>query len=351
MPVPMHLGGHRDPCTIDHNRYNWLIEAKTALVLPAGRFAHRLLGRITMIIRMAARILPCIMAICGLTGCVVVIPTIPLNAPGYGHTYQVLDQHDRPLKEGFLILESHYRANDDMFRLYPIKDGRAIVPMTIGTRCSAMYWLYFPLWTVHLENPYGTYVYPVSPGHIYNGGWQVAPWHNPDFMDGLSPPPRILRMREVAADTEREDLEGLAYPAQISRQTKQDQAARDALRQYVNKRLSQLPPSQIVPLDEAIHRGNVQEVRRLLEAGADADFQHLHSLWRPIYWAAMSGNVEIVRLLIDSGARVNVLDAGGSSPLHMASNEEIRKLLLEHGADPTLGQQTTTQPASPTGGS
>ena len=303
-----------------------------------------------MMARTATRILACVVGLCGLSGCVVVIPTIPLNAPGYGHTYQGLDQHDRPIKDGFLILESLYRANEEMFRLYPIKDGRAEVPIKIGTRCSAMYWLYIPLWTVYLENPYGTYVYPVSPGHIYNGGWQVAPWDDPEFMDGLSSPPKILRMREVPADTEREDLEELAYPAQIRLQPKQDQAARGALKQYVEKRLSQLPPSKAVPFDEAIKRDDVQEVRRLLDAGADANFQQLYSLWRPIYPAVMRGNVEIIWLLIEHGARVNVLDKMDRSPLSLARDEAVRKLLLEHGADPKLGQQPTTKPAPQPGG-
>ena len=190
----------------------------------------------------AIRLIFCCLMSCGLGGCVVIIPTIPLNAPGYGHTYQVVDQHDRPIKEGFLILVSCYRANDDMFRLYPIKDGRAEVPVKIATRCSATYWLHLPVWSFHFENPYGTYVYPISPGHIYNGGWDRGPWDGPDFMDGLSPPPKILQMREAPPDTERKDLKRLAYAAQIELQAKEDQAGRTALKEYVEKRQSQLPP-------------------------------------------------------------------------------------------------------------
>jgi hypothetical protein len=292
----------------------------------------------------AIRFAVCCMASWCLGGCVVVIPTIPLNAPGYGHTYLVVDQHDRPIKEGFLILESFYRANEEMFRLYPIKDGRAKVPLNIGTRCSECYWMYVPVWSFYFENPYGTYVYPVSAGHIYDGGWDVAPYDNPELLDGLSPPPKVLRMRKVAPDTEREGLDDLAYPAQIRLQPKDDQLARDALKAYVEKRLSQLPPSKIVPLDKAINRGDAEEVRRLLDAGADPDFQHLHSLWRPIYPAVLRGDVQIVRLLLERGARVNVLDAMGRTPLFFARDKEVRKLLLRHGANPMVGVQATTQP-------
>jgi len=285
------------------------------------------------------------MMLWSLGGCVFVIPTVLLNAPGYGHTYHIVDQHDRPIKDGFLILHSFYRANDEMFRLYPIKDGRAEVPLKIGTRCSGCYWMYLPIWSFYFENPYGTYVYPVSAGHIYAGGWEIAPWQTIDFMDGLSPPPKVLRMREAPPDIEREDLDSLAYPAQIRLQPKKDQAARNALKEYVEKRLKQLPPSKIALLNEAIRRKNLQEVRRLLDAGADPNLQQLYSLWRPIYWAVMVGDAGIVELLIEKGAKVNVLDAMDRSPLDMARHEHIRNLLLRHGADPKLGDQPTTQPA------
>ncbi|MDP6635212.1 MAG: ankyrin repeat domain-containing protein [Phycisphaerae bacterium] len=280
-----------------------------------------------------------------LGGCVFIIPTVPLNAPGYGHTYHIVDQHDRPIKDGFLMLHSFYRANDRMFRLYPIKDGRAEVPLKIGTRCSEFYWLYLPIWSFRFENPYGTYVYPVVAGHIYAGGWQIAPWDSIDFLDGLSPPPKVLRMRKASPDIEREDLNSMAYPAQIINQPEKDQAARHALKEYVEKRLKQLPPSKSELLNEAIRSKDIQEVRRLLQAGADPNLQQLYSLWRPIYWAVMVGDAEIVELLIEKGAKVNVLNAGDGSPLSMARHEHIRNLLLKHGADPKLGHQPTTQPA------
>lgn len=297
----------------------------------------------------AIRLTFCCLVSFGLGGCLVVIPTVPLNAPGYGHTYQIVDQHGRPIKDGFLILKSFYRANEEMFRSYPIKDGRAEVPLKIATRCSVLYWLYVPVWSFRFENPYGTYVYPVSRGHIYDAGWDLAPWDdNPEFMNGLSPPPKILRMRGASPDTERKDLKWLAYAAQIRSHPKEDQTARNALKAYILKRLHQLRPPKVVLLDKAIGRKDLEEVRRLLDAGACADFQRLHNLWRPIYRAVMSGNVEIVRLLLERGAQVNMLDAMDRSPLFFARDEQVRKLLLQYGADPQLGERATTRPTPST---
>lgn len=288
----------------------------------------------------------CLAALSCSGGCVLPIPTVPLNAPGYGHTYQVVDQQDKPIREGFLILHSFYHANEEMFRIYPIKNGRADVPAKIGTRCSATYWLYLPVWSFYFENPYGTYVYPVAKGHIYDGGWQIAPWHSPEFMDGLSPPPKVLRMREAAPDLEREDLESMGYPAQIVLQPDADQTARIALKRYVEKRLAQLPPSKVVPLEEAIQKKNLQRVRQLLNAGADTNFQHLYCLWTPLYPAVMGGDLEIIKELLAHGAKVNVLDALDRSPFSLARDEKVRQLLLQHGADPKLGEEPETQPAA-----
>lgn len=287
----------------------------------------------------------CCLVSFGLGGCVIVIPTIPLNAPGYGHTYQIVDQHGEPIKEGFLILKSFYRANERMLRFYPIEDGRAEVPAKIATRCSAFYWLLVPICSFTFENPYGTYVYPVSRGYIYGDGWNLAPWNdNPEFMNGLSPPPKVLRMRQASPDTERKDLKWLIYGAQIRSPPKEDQTARNALKAYVEKRLHQLRPPKVVLLDKAIGRKDLEEVRRLLDTAAYTDLQRLHNLWRPIYPATMSGDVEIVRLLLEKGADVNVLDAKDRSPLFFARDEQVRKLLLQHGADPQHGEQPTTQP-------
>jgi ankyrin repeat protein len=55
----------------------------------------------------------------------------------------------------------------------------------------------------------------------------------------------------------------------------------------------------------------------------------------PLYQASRLGRIEIVRVLVEYGASVEVKDSEGWTPLDVASGEqrdEIIKLLLEHGA-------------------
>ncbi len=56
---------------------------------------------------------------------------------------------------------------------------------------------------------------------------------------------------------------------------------------------------------------------------------------RPLHWASLSGSVEVVSLLIESGAAINAEDAVGMTPLHWAAWQgkvDVVKLLVSKGA-------------------
>jgi uncharacterized protein len=60
-------------------------------------------------------------------------------------------------------------------------------------------------------------------------------------------------------------------------------------------------------------------------------------LMTPLLYASRDGNLEMVQLLVSSGANVNLNDANGTSPLLLAlinGHMDIARFLLEHGANP-----------------
>lgn len=57
--------------------------------------------------------------------------------------------------------------------------------------------------------------------------------------------------------------------------------------------------------------------------------------WTFLHWAAFNGHIDIVKLLIEKHANVNVTDKHGRTPLYLSLRygyEDIVETLLEHGA-------------------
>lgn len=77
----------------------------------------------------------------------------------------------------------------------------------------------------------------------------------------------------------------------------------------------------------------------LLEYGAQVNSQAGLYNTTPLHGAAQNGSLELVKLLVSKGAKVNAVDKEFSMPLAkavQADNLEIAKFLLEHGADKTI---------------
>jgi ankyrin repeat protein len=87
------------------------------------------------------------------------------------------------------------------------------------------------------------------------------------------------------------------------------------------------------PLMMAALKGQVEWVRRLLERGAKVN----KSGWTPLHYAATGPNPAVVRLLLDRGAAVDAESPNRTTPLMMAArygDEASVEVLLSHGADP-----------------
>ena len=89
------------------------------------------------------------------------------------------------------------------------------------------------------------------------------------------------------------------------------------------------------PLVAAVKNSDTEIVTLLIEKGADVNAKSTDPVgWTALMWAAASSSPtpEIVTLLIEAGADVNAKDENGRTPLSLATNPEIIKLLKAAGA-------------------
>lgn len=99
----------------------------------------------------------------------------------------------------------------------------------------------------------------------------------------------------------------------------------------------------------AAEHGDVETAKLLIAHGADVDAGHS---WRyprtgPIFAAVSSVDPNMVQLLIAGGAKLNVVDNEGETPLHIAAragNSQVAELLLTGGANVAALNRTWDTP-------
>ena len=80
-------------------------------------------------------------------------------------------------------------------------------------------------------------------------------------------------------------------------------------------------------------------VEFLIKHGADVNAKEISLGRTPLYRAVHRGHKDIVILLLQNGADVNISNKAKDTPLHTAVDVgfmDIMKILLEHGANPNL---------------
>ncbi|KAF8985922.1 phosphate system positive regulatory protein pho81 [Entomortierella lignicola] len=75
------------------------------------------------------------------------------------------------------------------------------------------------------------------------------------------------------------------------------------------------------PLHITCREGHVRLTKTLTTRGARLDQEDKYMCWTPLFYAAGEGHVDCVRILLEAGCNVNVLDEHGKTPIYYAASE------------------------------
>ena len=90
-----------------------------------------------------------------------------------------------------------------------------------------------------------------------------------------------------------------------------------------------------ISIHDAAHTGNIEAVKKHLDAGTDVNAKDEDG-YTPLYAVAGGGHKEVAELLIAKGADVNPKREDGATPLLIAAvagHKEVAELLIAKGAD------------------
>ncbi|MGV8878313.1 MAG: ankyrin repeat domain-containing protein [Sphingobacteriaceae bacterium] len=103
------------------------------------------------------------------------------------------------------------------------------------------------------------------------------------------------------------------------------------------------------PLGLACYFGHFEVTRYLILKGADVNLPSQNGFnVHPIHSATAGNFTDITRVLIESGAKINVVQQSGATPLHAAAqngNIELLILLLDKGANVSIRMEGGKLPA------
>jgi len=99
---------------------------------------------------------------------------------------------------------------------------------------------------------------------------------------------------------------------------------------------------------QAARHGNVEQLNKYLNEGAEVDWQN-EELWGslPLIAAALNNHVHIVEILIKNGANINLSNRNGNTALHLAATygrADVISLLLANGADINVTSHSNKTP-------
>ncbi|XP_047216032.1 protein phosphatase 1 regulatory subunit 27-like [Girardinichthys multiradiatus] len=106
-------------------------------------------------------------------------------------------------------------------------------------------------------------------------------------------------------------------------------------------------PNDII-FQDIVRRGDLEQIGRFMRARKVRVDTLFHSGMAALHEAVLTGNLEVVKLLIKYGADVHQRDEDGWTPLHMACSDgypEIARYLLSMGASTEAQNESGEKPA------
>lgn len=97
---------------------------------------------------------------------------------------------------------------------------------------------------------------------------------------------------------------------------------------------------ELPSLINAIQIGRIPRIRRLLNSGNINIHERDQYQNTPLHIAADEENLEIVKLLVENGANVNLQNIYGETPYYLTHNDDIRDYLIANGANPYIQPHT-----------
>ena len=82
----------------------------------------------------------------------------------------------------------------------------------------------------------------------------------------------------------------------------------------------------------AIEKNRTEAMQMMVDAGSDVNETGPVLSQTPLMYAVQKDRIKCAEILLDAGANVNALTMNGASALNLAKSGGMKKLLLEHGA-------------------
>jgi ankyrin repeat protein len=131
--------------------------------------------------------------------------------------------------------------------------------------------------------------------------------------------------------------EGGAPLIVIAAREKSDKVAK-LLADYPNTDIEKVDSHDENAMMLAALNGDIDLVKLLIDKGAEVNKKG----WAPLHYAAANGHDDIVQLLVDHSAYIDAASPNGTTPLMMAARGDhitTMKILLNAGADPRIKNQ------------